>query len=861
MSRQALLHTMSRLRPFPLRLDPPLRRWAAPGLAALCVLAVACPAGAQDELASNDRMRRVVTKFVGRTGESVIGLGSWISGKAYRDPLQGGSSDHDLRLLLPRGTSAAAARSEYYLARQRLVELIRAEFGPHAGRVLRTVNLYPPTQLMKGVETAEDAVERFVKIGMAPNLSHEGRITTENAGRVAEGLYGESAEAWTQQYERDAGRLFYQERGIVQTGMTDLTHLSEGEARYTLRGMANTAAQWSEHLDDALRAGDPTKVAKYLSRLDRDLAKAKSLARCGLSPELRDEMRALMAQCELKPSAARMEQITGQILAISRRARVECAILARIDRAGAVQRELLRALLGGSSVADDLARAFGKAVEAAGDLPWEKGLNGLLAAVAVWQVSGKGGEEGAAAAMKEAMPWLFGLGPGIAMGLTDALLDWAKDRGYAWMASSQDAWDLMAGIYSAVGRADVEDRVGSWTLDTLVQKIHDPNKLSRLVMARATIASARGFGGATSNTGRADSRLAEVIFARCYPVILNAWRAKREMLFLEYADICDALARRRLTVIATPSTARWKRGAEQVVIGCAALTTGGPFDAEIARARAIILTISGLKPTHSITYNWTPAGRAVELAYQRRQVLLRPGRHLLQATRVIRFTAYNAPRSNNIDRTVSVTAAVEVELKAEKAPTQVLPARATAPPPPKRPAEGGAARTPEGASGDMPGEPAARGQTVSGSQWVLDSVVKKEFDLLGKRVTVTETETHMESTRVNPIAGSFEEKHPTMRIDLAVPPATVAPGTTLSLQFAGDFSQLLRPVTSRLPEGKAPHPGWLSYMDANWTRTAQIRFPTVKELDGTEMSKKIILTVEFDLWAHDYYRIYCYVLK
>ena len=85
--------------------------------ACLALLAPHAPAQAP----TNTRVMDVVKRTVGESGQSIIGLGSWVSGKKYGDPLKGGASDHDMRLLLPQGTKPEDALKQWQTVRQKLV--------------------------------------------------------------------------------------------------------------------------------------------------------------------------------------------------------------------------------------------------------------------------------------------------------------------------------------------------------------------------------------------------------------------------------------------------------------------------------------------------------------------------------------------------------------------------------------------------------------------------------------------------------------------------------------------------------------------------------------------------------------------
>lgn len=250
----------------------------------LVALALAPPVLAQT--AMNLRMQKVLGKFVEKTGYPVMGVGSWISGKAF----DAATSDFDMRMVWPGGGTEAQQLAHWQKARGEMISLIQKEFGDDAGRILSRTNLYAPNQLMKGVETAADAMERFQSLKTVPSLAHNGPVTAQTTAKYGEGLYGAGSQTYVQGYEKGAGRLFYNNNGKCVTGLSELAHMGEGKPIYTAAGTANTAGQWADHALGELRAGRGEKVAKYLERLERDLFKSRSLTGIPMDPDFRNEL-------------------------------------------------------------------------------------------------------------------------------------------------------------------------------------------------------------------------------------------------------------------------------------------------------------------------------------------------------------------------------------------------------------------------------------------------------------------------------------------------------------------------------------------------------------------------------------------
>jgi hypothetical protein len=541
---------------------------------AAAILAFAMPASADP---TNVRMQNVIRSFVAETGEEVIGLGSWISSRNYRDVLAGGTSDHDMRLVC-RGESPDALR-RWQAARQRLAGMIRSEFGRDADRVLRTVNLYPPSQLMAGVENAADAVNRFGNLGQVPNLSVSG--VPRNAAPFAEGLYGGGARAWTQGYEQSAGRLFYREGDKVFMGMTDLTHMSEGVARHNIEGMVNTSRQWLSHIDDAIAAGDRNAIAKYLDRLNRDLAKAKNLGRLEMDMAFRTEMNQLSRA--LKSGTGNLGALRGRLDAVVTRAGREVKVLGIYARSGATVRRILGVVLQTGAAGDRLRRIVSEAGEA---LTFEKAVQAVVLYVELRKSLAYAAEDDFHRAYRSALAGTIGMAnlpAGIITELGGCALDAIDATGIDLVASTQEAWNLMAGLHTVYGREDVDAGRG-YTLQDLVRHIDDESRLEALVRLKAKIASERGFSGVAATT---DARVAEAVFRRCWPVIRDAWRLEREKLTAEFEVLCMEMTLMPVLMSYEPNPARATAGGKTEITVTARVRDPG-FDARRARLKEII---------------------------------------------------------------------------------------------------------------------------------------------------------------------------------------------------------------------------------------------------------------------------------
>jgi hypothetical protein len=259
---------------------------------------------------TNMRLQDAVRAAVLKTGEEAVILGSWVAenSKKYADPLTlaTGGSDADMRMRLSKGVPPEEALRRWKTFREEVVTAVKAEFGRDAGRVLATMNVYPPSQLMGRVEDTVDAAIRFRQLGTVPNLGFTGSVGKTLDPALVEGLYGQGSAAWTQQYERTAGKLFFKVAGAkdrVFTGTAELVNLIDGPQPFTAGGLGHTAEQWAEHGSSALAARDARLVGKYLDRTERDLVMSRGLAKLNTEGAWRDELRALREELAGNPAA------------------------------------------------------------------------------------------------------------------------------------------------------------------------------------------------------------------------------------------------------------------------------------------------------------------------------------------------------------------------------------------------------------------------------------------------------------------------------------------------------------------------------------------------------------------------------
>lgn len=602
-------------------------------LLCLGALLLAAPAVAQ---APNVRMQRVLLKFVETNKNSVMGVGSWISGAGFN----AATSDFDMRLVLPKGGTEAQQVKQWQQARSQLTSLVKQEFGDQADDILRRTNLYAPNQLMHGVEDAADAMDRFRKLNTVPNLAHSGPVTPQTPAKYAEGLYGSGSQTYVQSYERAAGRLFYNNNGKAVTGLSELAHLGEGAPKYTAAGTASTAGQWAAHGMEELAAGRGEKVAKFLERMERDLVKSRSMSRLPADDAFRNQLKQMREL--LKKSPGKLADVSDDVARLLARGKAESAILAGFENAGTVRRAYMRVMLDGVAAGNKVGELVSKAMKAAPDwVTAENTINFVVFAVGTYatsQAAGRGNVMETLGTACEHLKWMKAFGPLFMAEITTAIIEEAKLSGFDLAASSQEAWDLMAGIYTVEGRVMVDpDPRRKLTLADLVAKFKDEHKLEAIVYAHCLRASARDAG---SVTGAADASVADAIFARCWPVIRDAWRWERDALTSEYLILGSEVVHMPLLIYYKPTT---PKPGERIV--CEVRSYDGRLGERIRRMNEIIRMLYGSGSGVAYNYYWEPDGAWVgELDWQRSYTFDKPGKYPVKVRlEVAPFTKYAQP--------------------------------------------------------------------------------------------------------------------------------------------------------------------------------------------------------------------------
>lgn len=540
----------------------------------------------------------------------IIGQGSWlrsgvkVASKAggisrpYGDPLLGGTSDHDLRLVM-RGKDEVALAAKWRGAQAQLRDGIRSLFPKGAdvksiettlmrygftaqeaaaiskqggeevaNAVLRSVNLYSPPQLVRLVVDDKTAAAAFKRLGTVPNL----------AGREIEGVWGAGSAAATQEFEA-GGRLFYNAgKGGLRTGFVDLVHMAEGYGRFSAGGAANMSLQWAEKAAEAINSGDLSLVAKYLKRLKSTLGLA---VKKGNLPA--ESLRTTFGNLEqFIAGAERGEAVVLEggrdLRAFLRTARMQASVLGELARnPGAMDREIMLAILEaqGTGRWAKVGQWFREVWPSAESLAmFERALQGAFLVFSTWQVSGTWGEQGMEDALRKAGvegSLLLSLPVGAILMLTNSMLDSAKDFGYNTAVKPQEWREFLAGISSVKG---YEGQTGlQLSIERLAVQRVSPAEVMRAVELQAdSISQLKETSGAEGQaTASAREAIKDRLIANMAPIVLAEWLRERKRLITAYLDLALQLDERMNNLVLSAATM------PQLVT----LEENGPADADV----------------------------------------------------------------------------------------------------------------------------------------------------------------------------------------------------------------------------------------------------------------------------------------
>ncbi|WP_414662654.1 coiled-coil domain-containing protein [Horticoccus sp. 23ND18S-11] len=597
-------------------------------------------------------------------GLQVIGQGSWLRGpvaraaqlsRNYADPLLGGTSDHDLRLVMKgedgqllskwksvrdqlaeglqnlfKGRSVAEVEQmlmkNYGYSAQQAAAIAGQGADNVAQIVLKSVNLYPPPQVMRNVVNDKTARALFTRAGAVPSL----------AGKIVEGVWGEGAPAMIQTFEAQ-GRLFHVAGGKVRAGFTDLVHMAEGYGKHTMGGYANMAVQWAEKAAEAVHERDAEAAAKYLARLKNNLERARAKGNLGsgvLDDALR-ELETLIAQA--KGGAGVFEN--PRLAAFLKEAKLNSKLLGELARnPGPMDRQIIEAILGRSS--GRLAR-FGDAMrevwaKADNWTIFERSLQGAFIAWSVMGVADTWGERGMEQALRQAgadVAFLVAAVPGLMATMTNMVLDSAKDAGYELAVSPQHYDDFLAGISSVRG---YQGETGTnKTIEQLATEFCSRGEIERFVERQAMGISQLKETGAPQEsdaTARSREAIRLALIKKMTPLVYREWlRVRKERMTraidLELA-LDDAFNQIIFRVATSPVVLEEGQAGGSAELTVLTDTDWGAIEATLAKIEAEIESLGGRnamasglsKPVqcdHTVRLVWTQGSRKQEQSSSR----------------------------------------------------------------------------------------------------------------------------------------------------------------------------------------------------------------------------------------------------
>ncbi|QQS31757.1 MAG: tetratricopeptide repeat protein [Acidobacteriota bacterium] len=474
----------------------------------------------------------IVIETVNKSGAKVVGVGSWITGGKYNDPLTGGTSDHDLRLVMDNVDEARAV-AQWRSVRGDIERQVRAKFGNQADDVLRSINLYPPEVVLEGIDDAEEALQKLKNLRMNPNLG----------GAQAEGLWGKGSKAFRDTYEATSGRVFWKNGNRVNSGFADLLPLGETRGVYTIGGSANTASQFADKIDDALKKYDAKTVRKNLHRLRDSLKKSRDLARMEKATYLDDLIRTFdefgddlegLKRELIKPGTR--QALDGAIA----QAKMDSQLLKKFaESSNPRDLKILQEML--EEGTGKWARVKRALSNASSRVPWGTLLNAFMAFmvfIQVKQVAGdlKAGDyEMAFQSMLVDAGFMASLPAGLLALIVSSIIEDAKDAGYSLVASYQDCEDLIAGIYEVKGRERLTtDQKSETNIAALAQTYTEKEDIIKIVEQHAREAASRELPGEV--TKKVDEEVAKKLIARCSPQVVGKWQNKRADMIGDAAE-------------------------------------------------------------------------------------------------------------------------------------------------------------------------------------------------------------------------------------------------------------------------------------------------------------------------------------
>ncbi len=630
-------------------------------------------------------MQEVIKNFVELTGDRIVGSGSWIKGSTFEP----GVSDFDMRLLTRSGDPAIQIQ-KWKESQGKLVELIQKKFGSRANAILTRTNLYPPDQMMFGVEDQSEAAARFAEWRRMPNLKKGGKFTSAND---IEGLWGEPGRLMRQKKELSEGLLFYKNPETFEaiTSSPRSIHKAEGILRYNAELAAKSTAQCADIGLAYLSKGNSHELLKYLGRTDRELQRCRELSGAAIDWDFIKKLQKLQTDIELDPKLLKDPKFAAGAKQVLLRAKSESAILANYAKAGPMQKAYLRVMLDGVAAKNQL----GDLIDTIGThtpdwVNFTNAVKFMMIAAGTAQVAEAAGHGDTDEAVRSTLILLKsasvkGLSlsslvasiPGysallLAQMIVEIRME-AKQAGVLLAVGRQNPWELISGIYRAWGAGyDPDPRYGKErTLGDLVARFHSESRLEAWVLHMCGRAVSQGARppewGPRVRATVEDTKKA--IFDRCWPIIRFAWLWEREMLMAEYLNIRSELVHTPLFIGYTPQKPKLN---ESVI--ASVHNMGQHLEQSLFRMEVILKLLYGSKSFLGWQYFWDPEGSHVSLKNRRSFIFQTLGNHQVDVRLSLKpYPGGNDPagfRSENVTETrimreYELEASVYVEIVGE----------------------------------------------------------------------------------------------------------------------------------------------------------------------------------------------------
>ncbi|MBU4565529.1 MAG: hypothetical protein KMY53_10730 [Desulfarculus sp.] len=541
-------------------------------LALLLFCALPAPAAApvEAQVPVREIVDRAVEAYVQRTGNQVVGMGSWIKGTTYRNPLTSPDpSDHDMTPLF-KSKDPLVLEQQWKSMQSELRESIekglrQAKPGitrQEVDKVMRSVNVYPPESLVADVVDEKEAMERFSRMKAKPNLG----------GAPVEGVWGKAKKPFTQAYSQSAGRTYFRDpKGIVRKGFTDLDNLAAGYGRFSLEATSDLAEQFAKKARLAMAEGRGADALKNLNRLNQYLRKGKNAAGISGAGNLNPELLEAMADAQgldlqdadtMRNWLERNQRILGKGLG---HADDELALLKRIAvSTDGDELKYLKSLQGNKlrrfmSWARGMQGKMGQALNSgkavAAQVPWDKAFKAAVAlgvAIELYNAASLYQTDGWDAANQSLSLAGINLIPSNILG--QLMLDYGTEVGYDLVAAPQGCENLLAGIYEVKGR----QRLGQGEqIEDLARRCLDEQCVSEAVERQAEAASHKDLEKESYAGVKGSRAIKARLMGQCLPVILQAWKRERYRLLglalLDKRDL-DKMLSGSLLVLEAPGS-------------------------------------------------------------------------------------------------------------------------------------------------------------------------------------------------------------------------------------------------------------------------------------------------------------------